>query len=402
MKKITLMKNQLQCNRTIKGLLSFSALLLMSSQVTLGQVSKQAIGSFPSMDGGFEGITPVGVTGNPVSNTPRTSWGKGSATVADNTTIVRSGLHALNFSTGSSTHFTTSPTADKSAILASTSYVVQYYAWKQDVLNARTINAAAAPDASFGTNVGVTVGANGVASTTWQKVALVVTSGTGALNFGSFRIAGSGSSGVNLSIDDFVAYEGTSVDITAPDAASSVVALASGGASDVSWTAPVTGVDGGGYVVVRYASLPNADNDPNQNGIYAVGNTITNGTGALVGTVVYTGTATSFTDPVALAGSYYKVYTVDKAFNYSDEVQETLGVDDLSVDAKAVKVYANGNQVFVSNVKSNTTVSVYSVNGALVKTVETSSDTSFDLASGVWIAKVKSAEGEKAVKLLVK
>ena len=78
-----------------------------------------------------------------------------------------------------------------------------------------------------------------------------------------------------------------------------------------------------------------------------------------------------------------------------------LGTDDFKADSSAT-VYANGGQVFVSNVKSNTTVSIYSVLGSLVKTVDTSSDTSFELAAGVWIAKVKSAEGEKSVKLLVK
>lgn len=78
-----------------------------------------------------------------------------------------------------------------------------------------------------------------------------------------------------------------------------------------------------------------------------------------------------------------------------------LAVDSFKADSSA-DVYSNGNQVFVSNVKSNTAVSVYSVTGALVKTLETSSDTSFDLNSGVWIVKAKSAEGEKSVKVLVK
>ena len=82
-------------------------------------------------------------------------------------------------------------------------------------------------------------------------------------------------------------------------------------------------------MVVRYSTLPQPDNDPNQNGIYAVGNTITNGTGSLVGTVVYLGTGTSFTDAVAgsTSGSdYYKVYAVDKAFNYATEITATAVV----------------------------------------------------------------------------
>jgi hypothetical protein len=121
-----------------------------------------------------------------------------------------------------------------------------------------------------------------------------------------------------------VIYAGSAADVAAP-------AVASGGVVsglNVSWTAS-SDVDGGGYMVVRYATNPNADNDPNQYGIYAKGNTITNGTGSLVGTVVYLGTGTSFTDDVAgsTSGSdYYKVYAVDKAFNYAVEIVATAVV----------------------------------------------------------------------------
>lgn len=64
--------------------------------------------------------------------------------------------------------------------------------------------------------------------------------------------------------------------------------------------------------------------------------------------------------------------------------------------------YTNGNQVFLSNVKSNTAVSIYAITGALVRTFETNSDTSFELGTGLWIARVKTEEGEKTVKLAVR
>jgi hypothetical protein len=71
-------------------------------------------------------------------------------------------------------------------------------------------------------------------------------------------------------------------------------------------------VDGGGYLVVRGTTDPSTS--PNANGIYAVNNTVTSGQ-----TVVYIGTATSFTDTGLTNGTtyYYRIYTVDKAFNYS-------------------------------------------------------------------------------------
>ena len=108
-------------------------------------------------------------------------------------------------------------------------------------------------------------------------------------------------------------YDGTAVDETAPDAPTSPsITVASLTALTVSWTAPTSGVDGGGYLVVRGTSDPTIL--PNVNGIYAVGNTVAAGQ-----TVVYIGTSTSFTDSGLTTGAtyFYRIYTFDKAFNYS-------------------------------------------------------------------------------------
>ena len=83
----------------------------------------------------------------------------------------------------------------------------------------------------------------------------------------------------------------------------------------------------------------------------------------------------------------------------------SVAYDPLSTDEfknETATVFSNGNQVMVSNVKSNTTIAIYAITGALVKTIETNSDTNFNLNPGFYIAKVKSSEGEKSVKLLVR
>ncbi|MCX6916882.1 MAG: fibronectin type III domain-containing protein, partial [Verrucomicrobia bacterium] len=114
-------------------------------------------------------------------------------------------------------------------------------------------------------------------------------------------------------IDDVAVYDGTAVDNTAPDAPTSpAVTVASSTSLAVSWTAPTSGVDGGGYLVVRGTSS-DPTTAPNTNGIYAVGNTVATGQ-----TVVYIGTGTSFTNSSLATGTYYyRIYTFDKAFNYS-------------------------------------------------------------------------------------
>ena len=80
---------------------------------------------------------------------------------------------------------------------------------------------------------------------------------------------------------------------------------------------------------------------------------------------------------------------------------DSLGVDkvgehsDVSTD---VNVY--GNTVFVSNVRTETKINVYSMTGALVKTVTTKDDFSFHMESGIWIATIKTSEGIKSVKFI--
>ncbi|MEO7976030.1 T9SS type A sorting domain-containing protein [Flavobacterium sp.] len=77
-----------------------------------------------------------------------------------------------------------------------------------------------------------------------------------------------------------------------------------------------------------------------------------------------------------------------------------LGVDDFQADASS-NVFSNGKLVFVSDVKSDTKVDVYGISGVLVKSFTTGSDTSFDLNTGLYVVKSKSAEGEKTAKVLI-
>ena len=155
--------------------------------------------------------------------------------------------------------------------------------------------------------------------TNWTKVAVAIT--TDATAAGNFGVAGltidATTAGYSADIDDFVVYQANSPDTTSPSSPGAITATGStSGGANVSWGAASGGVDGGGYVVVRYAtSAPSASDDVVQNGIYKFANTV----GA--GVVRYIGSGTSFTDSGLSPGVdyYYKVYAVDKAFNYSDE-----------------------------------------------------------------------------------
>lgn len=68
----------------------------------------------------------------------------------------------------------------------------------------------------------------------------------------------------------------------------------------------------------------------------------------------------------------------------------------------SLDVFSVKNQVYVTNIVSDTQVNVYSLTGALVKSITTSNDINFDLNSGFYIVNLKSAEGQKSVKVMVK
>ncbi|WP_370476242.1 T9SS type A sorting domain-containing protein [Tamlana flava] len=81
----------------------------------------------------------------------------------------------------------------------------------------------------------------------------------------------------------------------------------------------------------------------------------------------------------------------------------TLSIDKAGeVSNVSSNVRAIGNRIYVSDVKSSTEINIYSISGALVKSFKTNTDVDFNFNTGLWIATVKTFEGAKAVKLLVK
>ncbi|GEM_PF-1419176 len=308
----------LSLNQLGKNLLLLFLLLAFGGNVW----GQQVIGSFPTMDGGFEGQT-IGALGTSLSTTTWSRQNQSGASSTITTTSPRSGskyTSVVSVSTASRNLQSPQSATASAGPSANTSYVVQYY-----VRNASSVNSFQSGVTTNGTSNPVySTASTLVANSSWFKYTQVITTSTTTVASAGIGIAGRAASG-NFDVDDFVIYAGSSVDTSAPNSPGTVTinnnATNPQTSLDLSWVAASGGLDGGGYVVVRYTVSPNANNDPNQNGIYAVGNTITNGTGALTGTVRYIGTGTSFTDSGLTPGTsyYYKVYTVDKAFNYSAE-----------------------------------------------------------------------------------
>lgn len=284
---------------------------------------QQIIGSFPTIDGGFEGQTSIATQSSIATGVQVSGWTIQNTTTASatlNTTGGRSGPKYVTLSNGATASRFQSPTVNTSgAIVNATAYTVQFYYKTSGSTAVTNFQRNISPDGtgSPGTYNTITMGGT---SGTWTLVQVSQTSGSSAASpkYGIGILRLNGASAVSLDIDDYVIYAGTA-DNTAPNSPGSVtISNPTTSSLDVSWVDASGGVDGGGYVVVRYSTNPLATDDPNQNGIYSIGNSVS---GSVTGTVAYIGTGTSFTDNGLSANTsyYYKVYTVDKAFNYSAE-----------------------------------------------------------------------------------
>ncbi|KJD34328.1 hypothetical protein PK35_00450 [Tamlana nanhaiensis] len=93
----------------------------------------------------------------------------------------------------------------------------------------------------------------------------------------------------------------------------------------------------------------------------------------------------------------YRMYV--SSTSIKSQVEALLSVEDIkskaSTDIKAV-----GNTVYLSNVTAKTEVNIYSITGALVKSLKTDVDTDFEFQSGLWIATIKTPSGKKSVKFV--
>lgn len=288
-----------------------------------GLMAQQVIGSFPTMDGGFEGQASSGAltNGSYASGSQSSVWTTSSSSMGTfQTASPRTGGKYVNINYTSTTKRLQSPTAGAGAIVGGTVYTVQfYYKTAGAVAPGGTIQYAGA--SSDGTNPLPSMGyttttALAATSGVWTKASASVTASTSTNPSPKYGYLcpwrTSAAMAAAIDIDDVVLYEGA-LDVTAPDPVTIPNQVSAAATQQtISWTAPGAGVDGGGYMVVR--GLADPTTTPNANGIYAVGNFV-----AGTEKVVYLGTNTSFVDLGLTASTtyYYRIYTVDKAFNYS-------------------------------------------------------------------------------------
>lgn len=288
-----------------KRLMQFAlslCLILVSANTSWGQ---QVIGSFPYMDGGFEGQTTDALT--TATNGSPNVWTKSAtgstSNIVANASLARTGSKYANgnlSNVGGSNRGLQSPTGASVA----GSHVIQFYY--------RNYPVSTNIQAGIGSVHGTTQLTSITPSTNWVKASFVVTSTVVPTNY-TYVGRQNPATAFSYEVDDVVVYAGTVADIEAPTvlASNPTASLKTSNQQTITWD-PSTDTDFTGYMVVRGLSDPTTV--PNVNGIYAKGNTVATGE-----TVVYIGAATSFADLDLAQGTryFYRIYTVDKAFNYS-------------------------------------------------------------------------------------
>ncbi len=365
MNKITSVFYPTKSKRPYGGLLSLFVVLLMSSQMSWGQ---QAIGHFPFMDGGFEGQTIGACTSATIaSGGTSTVWTTSSSAVAAiQNSLARTGLISANFNPISTTKRLQSPTQPSPAqqAVAGTAYTIQYY-YRTAGSTATAVSMQVGLSA-VGTGDGVYTTAVAFPGTSgvWTKYSSSFTTKAGTTPSSPVgMIRGTVAIVTPIDVDDYCIYLG-SLDSTAPDAPTSP-SIPSPAATqmNITWTAPTNAIDptngliGGGYMVVRGIADPTTT--PNVNGIYAVGNSV-----APSEQVVYLGTNNSYNDTGLSPTTtyYYRIYSVDKAFNYSTPI--SVSGTTTAPSYAAEPTLQASNVTFASVSSTGFTVNFTSGNGA--------------------------------------
>lgn len=298
------MKKRLHNRKRLMRLVLSLCMILLYINAGWGQ---QTIGSFPYINGGFEGQSALETANN---NGSSLGWTSMTSANTNNSAIVTTGgaRTGNNYAKGMNTTPTLtnnfralqSPTGTGPA--ASTQITIQFY-YRNCTQATLGMGYTGGYYSTLSSPLNTTI------DSTWRLYTATYTTAATSTFFTLCR----SSLAYSCEFDDVVVYAG-SADTNAPTVGSNaVVSAITSSQQTIDWTAGSDAEGAVGYMVVRSTTADPAST-PNQGGIYSVGNTV-----AANEQVVYMGNATSYTDLGLATGTtyYYRIYTVDKAFNYS-------------------------------------------------------------------------------------
>jgi len=119
--------------------------------------------------------------------------------------------------------------------------------------------------------------------------------------------------------------------------------------------------------------------------------------------------STILSNPTLTDGTAINTFNFTKGTDNWDPIPALIAKDtDLSTrilapqNGSSVQIYTIENKLFVSNVKSNTRINIYGLDGVLIESQRTNVDINLTLNKGVWIVKAIASDGNKVIKVIAK
>ena len=129
---------------------------------------------------------------------------------------------------------------------------------------------------------------------------------------------------------------------------------------------------------------------------------VTDGT-VVLASFPYTDSTVGQVATVNYTGAAGRIYVAaDQAINFYKISVESTTLATVDASKSAATIFSVGNLVHVKNLNVNTNISVYNMNGGLVKTLSSKSDVAFDLKPGIYMINTTSEKGNKSQKVSVK
>jgi exo-poly-alpha-galacturonosidase len=104
--------------------------------------------------------------------------------------------------------------------------------------------------------------------------------------------------------------------------------------------------------------------------------------------------ATTLTSPTLNDGTAITTFNFTKGNDNWDPIPQLISNEALANNQmqpfSTIKAIAIKNTIYITNLKSDSEISVYDIKGVLIKKITTNSDTNFSMPSGLWIIKILS------------
>jgi hypothetical protein len=115
--------------------------------------------------------------------------------------------------------------------------------------------------------------------------------------------------------------------------------------------------------------------------------------------------STILTEPLLTDNTAVTTFNFTKGSDEWDPIPALIDADPntsvVNPESSDMKIFSAGSTVYLANVKAPSVVTVYNLNGVVVKSIEINADTHFDLSQGIWVINIISQKTQKSVKVAV-